>query len=390
MRFLHPGDAGDEARERGAFLARVEATLVEVKRASKERSLAAATDATLASVRALHPSLDAEVLADHGAGRVVVITPRDARKLRPLAGLLAERAAGVEGVRFTSHRPARGFEEMLETVGREHGFDLSAARARAGFARGHLLELVIYADGFGARGDEQAAVAAERAAEVLLGERVLDDWVGQIDCEPLPRRGPLRVVQREAAPTFPLAELPQTLASAIEALSAELPDMARLSMPREGWVLFEAEPEAAAEYAEQDDVALASSALPEMLKCFLEGAPFSSKRFVRGGASLAYLKLDAHGASFEERVAARVRLEDEVAAALSARRLGAVVGNGLGLRYAYVDVALAPGPEPLRVLCEVARASGVSRRSWVQFCDTDLGAEWVGVWPDAPTPPGFG
>ena len=152
-------------------------------------------------------------------------------------------------------------------------------------------------------------------------------------------------------------------------------------------MLFESEPEACSEYAAQDDVALASGALPEMLKCFLEGAPLWAKRFVRGGARVVYLKTDAGGASFEDRVARRAKLEDDLATSLSARRLGAVVGNGLGLRYAYVDLALAPEPAALSVVCEVARSAGVSRRSWLLFCDSDLADEWVGVWPDTPPPP---
>ena len=85
-----------------------------------------------------------------------------------------------------------------------------------------MLELVIYGDGFGSATDERALAAAERAAEVLLGERVTDDWVGRIDAEPLPRGGALRVVQRDAAPRFPLAELPQAVARAVEGLALSL------------------------------------------------------------------------------------------------------------------------------------------------------------------------
>lgn len=378
MRFLYTGDGQGEARERAALAARIDAVLHSVAEAGHD-------EVTIASLIArIHPDLDAELLRDEC---LVVVTPRGERRVRPLAAFVAERASKVDGLRFTTHRPARAFDEMVATVRREHGFELGSAQARAGFSRGHLLELVIYGDGFGSATDERALAAAERAAEVLLGERVTDDWVGRIDAEPLPRGGALRVVQRDAAPRFPLAELPQAVARAVEGLARELPDLAGLTAPREGWVLFESEPEACSEYAAQDDVALASGALPEMLKCFLEGAPFSSKRFVRGGARVVYLKTDAGGASFEDRVARRAKLEDDLATSLSARRLGAVVGNGLGLRYAYVDLALAPEPAALSVVCEVARSAGVSRRSWLLFCDSDLADEWVGVWPDTPPPP---
>lgn len=384
MRFLHTGDDAAEAREREAFVARVDSVSEELRRISVSGS-----EARIAALLSrIHPALDAEVLEEAGRERLVVITPRDQRRLRPLVSSVVGRLGSLEGVRFATHRPPSAHERMVEIVASEHGYDLSEARARAGFSRGHLLEVVVYGPGFGGTRDERAALAAERAVEVLLGERMLDDWVGRIDAEPLQRGGPLRVVQeREQSMNFPLSELPHTLSRALEGLGNELPDLGSLGLPREGWVLFEAEPEAAAEYAAQDDVALAGSALPEMLKCYLEGAPFSSKRFVRGGASIVYLKLDASGASFEQRVAVRAKLEDELAAALAPRRLGAVIGNGLGLRYAYIDLALAPGSQALAVVQEVARAAGVSRRSWILFCDTDLGDEWLGIWPESPCPP---
>lgn len=381
MRFLHTGDGGDEARERAELLALADSVLADVCSGGSDESRVRSLLARI------HPALDAEVLSGHAGGNLVVITPRGERRLRPLVAAVVERAPKAPGLAFATHRPARGFDEMVETVRREHGFDLSTARARAGFARGHLLELVIYGSGFGGKSDAAAELAAERAAEVLLGERVLDDWIGRIDAEPLPRGGPLRVVQRDSAANFPLSELPAAVSVAVEGLGKELPDLGRLSQSREGWVLFEAEPEAAAEYAAQDDVALAGSALPEMLKCFLEGSAFSSLRFVRDGASIAYLKLDVQGTSFEQRVADRARLEDELTAALSSRRLGAVVGNGLGLRYAYVVMALAPDPAALSVVRDVARAAGVGLRSWTLFCDTDLADEWLGIWPDTPPPP---
>ncbi|MBI3204726.1 MAG: hypothetical protein HYZ29_24540 [Myxococcales bacterium] len=370
MRFLHA--SVDEAREREALAARVDAMLEQLTPANASEKVAE-----------IHPRLDAEVLADGS----IVVTPRGERQLRPLAAFVVERGARHGRLRFTTHRPPQPFAEMVATVQTEHGFDLSSAQARAGFSRGHLLELVVYGSGFGGHTDACALAAAERAAEVLLGERVLDDWIGKIDADPLPKGGPLRVVQRDAAPRFALSELPQTIAGAVEGLVQSLPDLASLSGSRDGWVLFEAEPEAAADYRAQDDVALASGALPELLKCFLEGAPFSSKRFVRGGAQVAYLKLDARGTPFEQRIAQRAKLEDALTAALAARRLGAVIGNGLGLRYAYVDLALAPGNEALALVSHVARTAEVSRRSWLQFCDSDLGSEWLGVWPDSPPPP---
>ncbi|MFO0564246.1 MAG: hypothetical protein U0263_01215 [Polyangiaceae bacterium] len=389
MRFVHVGDDREEAEERRLFFAHVDEVLTDAVTACVEADWEGVHDTLREAVARVHAGLDVDLLSESDGARLVVMTPRGERRLRPLAAAVVARMNPAGGVRFASLRPPRSFAETCEDVRRELGFDLTRAHARAGFARGHLLDLVLYAEGWSAA-DENAVAAAERAVEGLLGERVLDDWVSRVDVEARAPSGPLRVIQKGQVETFPLVELPQAVAAAVEGLSGELPDISRLGVLREGWVLFEAEPEASTDYAAQDDVALAASALPEMLKCYLEGAPFSSLRFVRGGAKLAYLKIDAQGVSYEDRVRERARLEDELSAALAPSGLGAVVGNGLGLRYAYVDLALAPNPAAWDIVCEVARAAGASKRSWIQFFDSDLADEWLGVWPNTPRPPGLG
>src|SRR5690606_35573510 len=97
------------------------------------------------------------------------------------------------------------------------GRDLSRARVRVGFTRGHLLEVVVglppqvgreRSGGTGVEPEPQEI--AEWLVEGLLGEALVDDWVAAIDTTTLPREGPLRVVQPATAmpETFALADLP--------------------------------------------------------------------------------------------------------------------------------------------------------------------------------------
>jgi hypothetical protein len=150
--------------------------------------------------------------------------------------------------------------------------------------------------------------------------------------------------------------------------------------------MFELEPEVQYDYAAQDDLAIATTLAPELLKCFLRGQPFSCARFSRFGERFCYLKLDGDGERSEPRLLARRALEDALSEALPNAGAGAVIGNGLGIRYAYVDLALANLDAAVLRALEVARKCGVPRRSWLLFCDGDLAAEWVGVWPDTPPP----
>jgi len=355
---------------------------------SRDASDSEAGESARAILAELDSHLELHISRERDGARLVVVGSGEDSALLPLAEAVVARFPSLDGHRFVNHRPARALSETLEEVARSHAKDLTDARARAGFSRGHLLDVVVYGRELAGRGDEASLLAAEHAARCLLGDRVLDDWVGDIAAEPLPRGGPLRVLDNDAAPTFALSELPAAIAAAVEGLKAGLPELSRSDVGKEGWALFEVEPEPAHDYALQDDVALTSSALPEMLKCFLEGAPFSSVRFTRGAERFAYLKLDVHEQSFEQRLARRNELEERLAEALVRRGLGAVVGNGLGLRYVYLDLALSPGAGGVDLTCEVARALGVPERSWLLFFDSALAREWVGVWPQTVAPPG--
>jgi hypothetical protein len=387
MRFLFGGDRGPDQKERRAFLARVDEAVANVAAELSSRD-EHAIDRAQALLAEIDSHLELEISNDRDGARLVIVGAGEDPALLPLAETVVARFPSLDGHRLSNHRPPRTLSEALEEVARLHGRDLTGARARAGFSRGHLLDVVVYAQDFGGRGDDASLAAAEHAARCLLGDRVLDDWVGDIAAEPLPRGGPLRVLDNDAAPTFPLGELPAAIAAAVEGIKAGLPEPARSEVGRDGWTLFEVEPEPAHDYASQDDVALTSSALPEMLKCFLEGAPFSSIRFTRGAEKFAYLKLDVHDSSFEERLSRRNALEERLAEALGRRGLGAVVGNGLGLRYVYLDLALSPGRAGVELTCEVARSLDVPERSWLLFFDSAWAREWVGVWPQTVVPPG--
>ncbi len=271
----------------------------------------------------------------------------------------------------------------IASVACEVGRSLGEARARAGFSRGHLVDVVVYVPG----GLDSAT--AELAVEALLGDELMDDWIGAVDAAALPRGGPLRVVggSREAERTFPLAELPQAVRAAIDGLTSGLPDAPYLAQDRSrAWTLFELEPEPAHDYAAQDDLMLATTIAPELLKAYLQGLPIFSGRFSRAGELFCYLKLDFARTPPDAQLARRRAVEDALDAALVPAGDGCVIGNGLGLRYAYVDLALAR-PEAVARVAEVALAAGAPERSWLLFLDRELDGEWIGLEPVTPAPP---
>ncbi len=72
---------------------------------------------------------------------------------------------------------------------------------------------------------------------------------------------------------------------------------------------------------------------------------------------------------------------------LGEQQRGALVASGTGLRYAYLDVALASRDRGVAELRELLRGLDVPKRSWIQFFESHLAGEWVGIHPDTPPPP---
>jgi hypothetical protein len=274
--------------------------------------------------------------------------------------------------------PTRGaapapLDAALATVRREHAAEFREARARAGFARGHLLDVVLELPG--GRGSDAEQAAGERLVTSVLGEARAEDWLGDVSVVAAPRGGPLRVVQpRPDAPRFfALAELPAAIEAAIRGLYAGFsPEPLWATGGEQRWFLFELEVEAAAEYPRQADVALVSTFMPEMMKCFLSGQSFASARFFRTGELVAYLKYESAEADPRRALAKRRVLEDALDAALVSERCGRVVGSGLGVVYSYVDLVLDRVERAVDVVREVGRRVGTGGRSTLEFCDDVL------------------
>lgn len=284
--------------------------------------------------------------------------------------------------------PPLDLPTALALVRERHRVDFSSARVRAGFSRGHLLDIVVALPG--GRNTPEEELAADALVDLVLGEARRADWVGSITSLAAPRGGLLKVVQSSPDDErfFPLAELRPTVEAALEGIHAGLPGEPLWTQGGEQrWYLFELDVEPAARYPAQSDVALVSTFLPELVKCFLSGASFASTRFSRSGELFAYLKYESRERDPRRALARRRVLEDALDAALVTERAGRVIGSGMGVVYSYVNLALARVERALDVIEGVATRVGLSRNTWLQFFDSPLADVWFGMTRDAPPPP---
>ena len=353
------------------------------ERARAERELTVALER-------LCRGLIVEIDAAEGDVCRIVLSPVEDSGLEPILTALLRRAPTHPDVAFIRHRGERDVPAALGEVRERFDVDLSSARARIGFSRGHLLEVVVHSSMFSSTADDRGLDSANLLVRRLVGDELFDDWIGAVDVAPALREGPLKLLSApEKAPmTLALTDCLPAVEAAVRGLYAELPNEPyRAFSDRAKWTLFEMEPGAELDYAEQDDLALKSTALPEATKCFLEGARFSSRRFSKHGESFAYVKVDASSKSADERHALRVRLEELLVKALLEHAIGCVVGAGLGVRYVYIDVVLENLDRGVELVRATLRGMGVDPRSWILFFDGALSHEWVGVWDDTPPPP---
>jgi hypothetical protein len=275
-------------------------------------------------------------------------------------------------------------------VRERHGVDLAGARARAGVSRGHLLDVVLELPG--GRNAAEEGVAAEELVRLVLGEARAADWIGSVASLAGPRGGLLKVVQARSddGRFFPLAELVPAIGAAIDGIHAGLSAAPLCKLGGEQrWYLFELDVEPAAEYPGQADVALVSTFMPELVKCFLSGAAFASTRFSRAGELFAYLKYENRERDPRRALARRRVLEDALDAALVSEDAGRVIGSGMGVVYSYVNFACLELERALDAIRNVASRVGLSEKTWVQFFDSALAEEWVSVLGARLPPPGF-
>ncbi len=175
----------------------------------------------------------------------------------------------------------------LERVRSQSGVPLDKARARSGFGRGHLLEIVVYVPG--GKGTPDETDSAEELVRLLVGEELFERWVGRVSATPTVRGGALTVLNTNAEErsALPIETLPETVRAAIAGLKQGLPPLPGPNgADQDDWVLFELEPEPAPDFAAQDDLLVCSTRVPEPKKCFLRGEPFFSGRFCNSGCAI--------------------------------------------------------------------------------------------------------
>ncbi len=311
----------------------------------------------------------------------------------PLAELLLTEAPADLGCALSLGRMAVPLQLALAEVRASHEVELEKASLRAGFGRGHLLEVTLGVPG--GLGSENEQNAAENLVRALLGDRLFEHWVGAVHVTAAPRGGSLRVLDVHAPrTTLRLDELFDTVSAAVCGVLHGLPEHSRaavasVSSPsavaaaaaREDWSLLEIEPLAQTRGGRKDDLVLVSTCTPELVRCYLDGSPCSSRRFSRSGEQFVFVSYADDQRTLQGRVARRAQIEAALSDAIAGE--GAVTGVGFGVKTTYVDLALCNLETGLGRLVSKLREVDAPAQTFIQFFDSELADEWLAIGPDS-------
>lgn len=358
--------------------------------------------------------IDARLCWEIGPGAAgkphrLVITPEANMELRPLTQTLLERAPELPGWEFYSHRLAESAEMLPYTLDHRAGRvprDLRAFVEVAGPRK--LTVRFVSADFSECDEDDEPAesdcAAAFVAAETLLGEEFVDQWIGcvSVDVADHSERNAYELLFRrpmplEGAAPAALREACWKLAQSLRERSPEEPFFRRTpslawtsvdlsAVEKEGEALF---PESESEPIAATDLLAARTLDPELWAAFAEPLFFSAS-WSRAGETFCRLRLSP---SAQSQTLELDRLAREIDSRLKDASLGCVIAVGTGERFGYLDLALVSLPaatETIRVWGRSAVASHcIGVESWLLFHDAYLAGEWIGLAQETPAPEGM-
>ncbi len=397
-RFIDPADR-EECIERNATIAKIDAWWAEFRTMSERirAQFSQKENWDLPEWMERHlQAIDSRLMwefgpAVKGQGHRLVITPESEHHLRPLVQAILDRAPNLDGWEFYPYRLAEDAELAKSTVMGRTGRDIADFEARISVGDLRRLDLTFTAPSIARSDDASALNAAFVAAESLLGEEVLDHWIGAIEVAPKPRSGGLKgllgKVAKASPGLLPLDRLRDTAESLIGSLVDQLPPNPHYERIEDAeWTLWELKPVQADDYPGQEDLLVGMSINPEQWVAVRSDRCFASQRFSRCGELFCYVKIDGSEGLGEGGFADRAEIEDALDEVLVPAQLGCHIGGGTGLRYSYIDLALTDPVRGIEAIRDRLRSGRIPLRTWILFFDDDLAAEWVGVYEETPPP----
>jgi hypothetical protein len=325
-------------------------------------------------------------------GHRLVITPESAFHLRPLTNAILKRAPKISNWEFYGHRLPESVSATHQTVETRTGSSSEDFQVRLSRGDHNRVDVSYFSPSLASADDRDALHAAFVATETLLGEEYLDKWVGAFEIKPLKKSSALGSLfsrgDDDGKHLIPLERMKETFDSVIQSIRDQLPEQPHFAwIENAQWTVGQLKPHEEEDYPGQDDLVTVSVGNMEMWMATRQAPRFYSDAFSRCGETFAFVKIDGLQGLVDSEFADRSEIEDGLDATLKPQKLGCTIGGGSGIRYAYIELALADLGPAIQAIRKRLRAAKVPKRSWIQLHDSDFAAEWVGIYDDTPPPP---
>lgn len=310
----------------------------------------------------------------------LVLTPEDDLELRPMIESLIARAPRLENWSFFSYRQPISYPDCEKTVPIKSGEPLLDLQFSGNPAAENNIEISFYYPGIEDDSSLYNLVVNQAffALEALLGEEVLDKWIGVIEVLELPE---------DDRQLLPLADLRAYVDTQLTLLKKQLPDHPYYTFSEDSdWMLYELDPSEADDYPKQADLYIARTMNSKLWANIQNGLPFYSENYSRRGETFCYLKMDGNFSDEETFFELKTDIENQLNQALLEAGYGSVIGSGTGYRYQYIDLALHNFKAAVALIQQLTKELGTPRNTWLLFFDTPLSSEWIGIFENTPPP----
>ncbi|QDU30902.1 hypothetical protein ETAA8_60510 [Anatilimnocola aggregata] len=314
------------------------------------------------------------------SGSRLVLTPESYHWLRPVLGYVLGRAPQIPNWEFYAHRLPEDAEHVRAAVQGRQGVSFQQAGIEARVGRNRKIDL-LYTFPQEKWDEDKARQVAFVITETLMGEEMLDAWIGGVDVadarEPGHRWLPF---ERGQATVTALAQ------SLLEQLPAQ--PWFRVDKQQANWSNYKLEAERGLQdYPQRSDLVVGSTCCTDVLEAALSGTLFDSRCHSRHNEFFCYLKIDATQVPNSARVEQRANIEDPLDEALQRAGVGGSIGGGSGLLYSYIDLSLTNVNQAVPIIRQVLAQQRAPLRTWLLFLDSQFAHEWAGAYPQTPPPP---
>ena len=302
----------------------------------------------------------------------LVMTPEENVSLRPFVDYIISVAPEMEKWEFYNRRPNEDLENTRLLVEAKTGSVLEPMKFSGSINDANEIDLVFVGDEVKDQDDVDFILnQAFVVAECLLGEEIMDKWIGFIDSS------------SSVDPEIQLQEItsiPEFVNGLIKQVQAQYLDIE--SKESLNYNNYNLEPKDFADYPGQGDLISASTAYPPMWENAHNGESFYSVRYANDGV-FGYLKIANDSLGEFSNGSEIIELLD---AELRSTESGATTGGGKGKLYTYVDLYIKDINEAIEKISTLLAAKNIGLNAWIQFYDSEWREEWIGIHETSPQP----